>query len=112
MQAGGADSAGQRFPVIESMRGVAAIAVALFHFGSGLEGPVPRFANWVATGNTETGFYNLSGVNAFASQGIHGVGSYVAIANVDEWYKAAYHKNDGVTGNYYLYPTSSNVLPT
>lgn len=71
-----------------------------------------RFANWVATGSTETGFYNLNGVNAISSQGTHGVGSYVAIANVDEWYKAAYHKNDGVTGNYYLYPTASDTLPT
>lgn len=71
-----------------------------------------RFANWVGTGNTETGFYNLGGVNAISSQGTHGVGSYVAITNVDEWYKAAYHKNDGVTGNYYLYPTASDNLPT
>ncbi|MFW6303547.1 MAG: formylglycine-generating enzyme family protein [Candidatus Sumerlaeota bacterium] len=34
-----------------------------------------------------------------------------ALANEDEWYKAAYHKNDGATGNYYLYPTSSNEKP-
>ena len=29
----------------------------------------------------------------------------------DEWYKAAYHKNDGVTGNYWDYPTATDVLP-
>jgi formylglycine-generating enzyme required for sulfatase activity len=29
----------------------------------------------------------------------------------DEWYKAAYHKNDGVTGNYWDYPTRTNSLP-
>ncbi len=29
----------------------------------------------------------------------------------DEWYKAAYHYNDGVTGNYYDYPTSSDSVP-
>ena len=29
----------------------------------------------------------------------------------NEWYKAAYHKNDGVTGNYWNYPTSTDVLP-
>ncbi len=34
-----------------------------------------------------------------------------ALANEDEWYKAAYHKNDGPTGNYYLYPTSSDEKP-
>lgn len=71
-----------------------------------------RFSNWVMTGNTETGFYNLNGINSIASQGVHGVGSYVAISNIDEWYKAAYHKNDGVTSNYYMYPTASDTLPT
>ena len=71
-----------------------------------------RFANWVGTGDTETGFYNLNATNSIASQGVHGVGSYVAITNNDEWYKAAYHQNDGATGHYYLYPTSSDTLPT
>ena len=28
-----------------------------------------------------------------------------------EWYKAAYHKNDGASGNYFDYPTSSDVAP-
>ena len=27
------------------------------------------------------------------------------IPTENEWYKAAYHKNDGVTGNYFDYPT-------
>lgn len=74
-----------------------------------------RFANWVMTGNTETGFYNFSGVNSIASQGTHGSGfggNYVAIASSAEWYKAAYHKNDGDTGNYFKYATSSDILPT
>ena len=35
-----------------------------------------------------------------------------AIASEDEWYKAAYHKNDGVTGNYWEYPTGSDTVPT
>ena len=34
-----------------------------------------------------------------------------AISSEDEWYKAAYHKNDGVTGNYFDYPTSSDSVP-
>ena len=34
------------------------------------------------------------------------------IPTEDEWYKAAYHKNDGVTGNYWLYPTQSNNVPS
>lgn len=33
------------------------------------------------------------------------------IPSEDEWYKAAYHKNDGATGNYWDYPTSSDSVP-
>ena len=33
------------------------------------------------------------------------------IPSEDEWYKAAYHMNDGVTGNYWVYPTASNTTP-
>ncbi|MBN2455503.1 MAG: SUMF1/EgtB/PvdO family nonheme iron enzyme [Sedimentisphaerales bacterium] len=34
------------------------------------------------------------------------------IPTENEWYKAAYHYNDGVTGNYFNYPTSSNSIPS
>lgn len=34
------------------------------------------------------------------------------IPSEDEWYKAAYHYNDGVTGNYFDYPTSSDGVPS
>jgi len=34
------------------------------------------------------------------------------VTSEDEWYKAAYHKNDGVTGNYWNYPTSSDTVPS
>lgn len=70
-----------------------------------------RFANWLSTSDPERGFYSLSGVNAISHQGTHGVDPHIAIANVDEWYKAAYHKNDGASGNYYFYPTASDSLP-
>jgi len=33
------------------------------------------------------------------------------IPSEDEWYKAAYHKNDGVADNYWDYPTSTNAVP-
>jgi sulfatase modifying factor 1 len=33
------------------------------------------------------------------------------LPSVDEWYKAAYHKNDGVSGNYWEYPTGSDFSP-
>jgi len=32
-----------------------------------------------------------------------------AIPSEDEWYKTAYHKNDGATGNYWNYPTSHDA---
>jgi formylglycine-generating enzyme len=34
------------------------------------------------------------------------------IPSEDEWYKAAYHKNDRVTGNYFDYPTGNNSYPS
>ncbi len=33
------------------------------------------------------------------------------IPSEDEWYKAAFHKNDGVTANYWDYATASNEIP-
>jgi sulfatase modifying factor 1 len=34
------------------------------------------------------------------------------IPSENEWYKAAYHKNDGVTGNYWDYPTGTDSGPS
>lgn len=39
------------------------------------------------------------------------VGATWFIPSENEWYKAAYHKNDGVTGNYWAYPTSTFDIP-
>ncbi|MFZ4768075.1 MAG: SUMF1/EgtB/PvdO family nonheme iron enzyme, partial [Roseimicrobium sp.] len=74
-----------------------------------------RFANWLSTGDTERGFYTFSGLTTISSEGPYGPvfgKPYCAIASEDEWYKAAYHKNDGVTANYFLYATRSNNAPT
>ena len=38
--------------------------------------------------------------------------AYYFLPSEDEWYKAAYHKNDGVTANYWDYATASNAAPT
>ena len=38
--------------------------------------------------------------------------AYYFLPSEDEWYKAAYHKNDGVTENYWDYATGSNSRPT
>jgi sulfatase modifying factor 1 len=71
-----------------------------------------RFSNWVMTGDSETGFYQLDGVNGIAGRGQRGVGGYVAVADLNEWYKAAYHANDGVTDRYFLFPTGGDTQPT
>jgi len=38
--------------------------------------------------------------------------AYYFLPSEDEWYKAAYHKNDGVTANYWNYATGSDSVPT
>ena len=38
--------------------------------------------------------------------------AYYFLPNENEWYKAAYHQNDGVTANYWDYATASNSIPT
>jgi formylglycine-generating enzyme required for sulfatase activity len=75
-----------------------------------------RFANWLGNGQptgfqdtatTEDGAYDMS----LGSSVVRKAGAWVWLPNEDEWYKAAYHKNDGVTGNYFDYPTSSDSAP-
>ncbi len=80
-----------------------------------------RFANWLhngqptgaqGAGTTETGAYTLDGYNGDDGWTIRRNASWKwAVTSEDEWYKAAYHKNDGVTGNYWDYPTSGNSVP-
>ena len=91
-------------------------------------GDAARFSNWLHNGQpglvapgvyepvpqdenaTEDGAYYLNG--ATSNAGLTAVNREAdwkwAIPTEDEWYKAAYHKNDGVTGNYFKYPTSSD----
>jgi formylglycine-generating enzyme required for sulfatase activity len=37
--------------------------------------------------------------------------AFYFLPSEDEWYKAAYHQNDGVTANYWDYATASNSVP-
>ncbi len=85
-------------------------------------GDAARFANWLHNGQptgpqglttTEDGAYYLNGATTGAQlQAVSRKPNATwAIPSEDEWYKAAYHKNDGDTGNYYDYPTSSNAVP-
>ena len=86
-------------------------------------GDAARFANWLHNGQptgaqnlttTEDGSYYLNG--AMSDAELTAVDrepdATWVIPSEDEWYKAAYHKNDGVTGNYFDYPTSSDSVPS
>jgi formylglycine-generating enzyme len=85
-----------------------------------------RFINWLqngqGNGDTETGTFTMlqggpnSGTStiidtATRAQWAAGTTMHWVLPSIDEWFKAAYHKNDGVTGNYWLYPTRSNSPP-
>jgi hypothetical protein len=51
--------------------------------------------------------WQLGGENLFRHKD-----AFYFLPSEDEWYKAAYHKNDGVTANYWDYATGSNTIPT
>ena len=75
-----------------------------------------RFTNWLnngqGSGDTETGAYTLNGYSGNDGRTIvKNAGTKWWISSENEWYKAAYHKNDGVTGNYFDYPTGTNSIP-
>jgi sulfatase modifying factor 1 len=77
-----------------------------------------RFANWLhngqGSGDTESGAYTLLGGTPTPSNGDSITRNLAAmwwLPSEDEWYKAAYHKNDGPSGNYWNFPTSTNAGP-
>ena len=85
-------------------------------------GDAARFANWLNNGQptgdqdlttTEDGSYFLDSArsNAELLAVVREADATWVIPSEDEWYKAAYHYNDGVTGNYYDYPTSGDSVP-
>jgi formylglycine-generating enzyme required for sulfatase activity len=80
-----------------------------------------RFANWLHNGQptgpqnlttTEDGSYFINGIHEFNDGALEEVvrepDATWVIPTDAEWYKSAYHKNDGVTGNYWNYPTSAD----
>ncbi len=86
-------------------------------------GDAARFANWLHNGRptgpqdattTEEGAYSLNG--ATTAEALMGVtrnpNAIWWLPSEDEWYKAAYHANDGATGNYWDYPTGTNSTPS
>jgi uncharacterized protein (TIGR03382 family) len=77
-----------------------------------------RFVNWLHNGqghgDTENGAYTLLGGTPTPSNGdsiTRNTNAKWWLPSEDEWYKAAYHKNDGMTGNYWDYPTDANHAP-
>ncbi|UCG16787.1 MAG: SUMF1/EgtB/PvdO family nonheme iron enzyme, partial [Phycisphaerales bacterium] len=86
-------------------------------------GDAARFCNWLHNGQptgaqdlttTEDGSYYLNGATTDAElmAVVRKPCATWVIPPEDEWYKAAYHYNDGVTGNYWDYPTGSDTVPT
>ena len=76
-----------------------------------------RFCNWLSNGqrdgDTESGAYTLNGYKGQDGRDIkHNPGATFWIPTEDEWYKAAYHKNDGATSNYWNYPTQTDQIPS
>ena len=62
---------------------------------------------------SETGSYTLLGGTPTPTSDdsiTRNVGAIWFLTSEDEWYKAAHHKNDGTTGNYFDYPTSGDTI--
>jgi formylglycine-generating enzyme required for sulfatase activity len=85
-------------------------------------GDAARFANWLHNGQptgaqdantTEDGAYALNGATAAADLQLVGREAdwQWAITTENEWYKAAYHANDGNTHNYFDCPTANDTTP-
>jgi hypothetical protein len=83
------------------------------------------FVNWLNTSTGHQAAYQLDAGNTtltlWSSGDAWQLGgenlyrhkdAYYFLPSEDEWYKAAYHKNDGVTANYWDYATASNSIPT
>ena len=84
------------------------------------------FVNWLNASTGHQAAYNLNynggwSMNLWDSPRAWQLGgenryrnkdAYYFLPSDDEWYKAAYHQNDGVTANYWDYATGSNTIPT
>jgi formylglycine-generating enzyme len=85
-------------------------------------GDAARFCNWLnngqpsggqVAGTTEDGAYTLNGAVSVAalSAVTRNAGAKWFLPTENEWYKAAYHKNNGPTSDYWTYPTGTNSEP-
>ena len=76
-----------------------------------------RFANYMTTGNTEIGVYNLGNVSSPTNSSITRdstafLSGGVAVASEDEWYKAAYYKGGSTAAGYWKYAHQSDSITT
>jgi formylglycine-generating enzyme required for sulfatase activity len=81
------------------------------------------FVNWLNTSTGHQSAYQLTGVTSLtpwsSGQAWQAGGqnlyrhknAFYFLPSEDEWFKAAFHKNDGVTANYWDYATGSNTIP-
>lgn len=69
-----------------------------------------RFTNWLhngqGSGDTEAWAYAIT----VGNDEVHSASATYLLPSPDEWHKAAYHKNDGLTSNFWFYPTSKGTL--
>lgn len=86
-------------------------------------GDAARFANWLQNGQptgpqtlstTEDGAYYLNGATTIPELMAitRRPTAAWAIPTESEWYKAAYHKNNGLGNNYWNYPTANDSIPS
>lgn len=85
-------------------------------------GDAARFCNWLTNGmpnggqnltTTEDGSYHLDGAMTWAElmSVTRKPNAQYVIPTIDEWHKAAYHKNDGITDHYWPFPTGTDIPP-
>jgi sulfatase modifying factor 1 len=73
-----------------------------------------RYVNWLNTGTTETGAYNLNGTNVIVPRTVSTSQPTFVLPNQDEWYKAAFFNptlNSGA-GGYSLWQVQAGTQPT
>jgi hypothetical protein len=64
-------------------------------------------STWSMTPWSSAEAWQLDGENLFRHKD-----AYYFLPSEDEWYKSGYHQNDGVTANYWDFPTAGNSSPS
>jgi formylglycine-generating enzyme required for sulfatase activity len=67
-----------------------------------------RFSNWLGTGDTEDGAYDMS----LGSNVVRKAGAAVWLPDEDEWHKSGHWSDSGAVPTYWMYPTSADYPPS